>query len=441
MHCKKLVSVAIAGVLLLDAGCDKSVDSKNYRLTVYPSLGMMKYAKVRIYAADGRTLLRKGNTGVNGIVGVAVGPVRGPVVIAVQGHRDVVYDYLLGSIEGAWYFDENVGEFVSFPAGSVMRAVVPSAYGEYAVTPLTELAYRIAVDQQLFPLTTGEVNTLNGRVRDALAPELDSIIAPPTIIADKATVTGLDESLPKDRFAWLDALDPEFSPLEDTQANRYALRLAAMAKVGNGALSTMYALNADILDEATGVDINGDMVDDRDGTGIINNYDINGVDLGAPYDPVTLVGDMNTALASFVDTFAVAGFPVAADISLNLDLSNIDDGSNFTGCGPGDSDLPDDVKGVSLNMTFEQGNVVSPYDNEEVLRVSFCSNGQLRLDSDYYVVADSFTATAIDAIETDYTWVQSANNMVYEMVTMDGLLFEVNVYGDNGSIYYGRFVE
>jgi len=76
-----------------------------------------------------------------------------------------------------------------------------------------------------------------------------------------------------------------------------------------------------------------------------------------------------------------------------------------------------------------------------VVRFTFCAGGQLRLTNSYYVVADAYVETPVDLIETRYSWTMASNGIVYELVTMNNDFFELNVYGSNGAVYYGRFVQ
>ena len=412
MHCKKILSFALAGSLVFMAGCDRTVESGTYRLNVYPSLGKIQDAKVWIYAANNKTRIAKGVTGTTGHIGVFPGGGVGPAVVRVFSSTDV----------NSQYFDESLGGYISMPSGQGMHALVPSKYGNYAVTPLTELAYQIAINLDLFPLTAREVNALNERVRAMFAPELKSILSPPTILG----------ALP-------DCPDPEAGTcLQDTQADRYALRLMALARLGDGQtrpmLSVMNALREDILDS------------DGDNIGVIDSLDRNGDSMTTPYDTTTLIDDMNSWLSSLAATYgsselqaAVASDSEYPDISLTINMNNIDDGSNFTGCGAGDSALPDSVKGKTITMTFDQSDVAAPYDDNSRLSFTFCSNGQLRLRADYTVVDNNFETDVVDSIQTDYIWRQVSTGLVYELVTMNDSLFEVNVYGNYGSDYYGRF--
>lgn len=413
MHCKKILSAVLAGSLLL-AGCDKDPESYNFRLKVYPSLGELQLAKVRVYEADGRTLIGKGYTGTVGEVELSTGPGTGPILIKVFSDGTTTY------------FDESLDGFVGLPAGEAMHALVPSRIGAVAVTPLTDLAYRIAVAQGLFPLTANEVNELNERVRTALAPELNSIIRPVTILGEMPVCSG----------------DPATDTcLDDTQENRYALRLAAMALLGNGealpAVHVMNALRSDILDA------------DGDGVGVIDGLDRNGDPINQAYDPNTLVPDVKNLLSGLAGSHgspelqaAVADAAQYPDISLSVDLANIDDGSNFSGCsGVDDPNLPAALKNQSFHLTYQQADATSPYTDEEMWLFTFCSNGQLRIGYDYEVLTNvPYETVVVDAMQTNYTWKKVANNMDYEVVVMNGALYEINIYGENRGIYYGQFV-
>lgn len=407
MHCKKLITV-VAVSLLFVSGCDRTVEHPNHRLNIFPSLGLIQEAKVRVYAADGQTLLAKGTTGQTGQAGLYAGGGKGPAVIELRAEAGTVY------------YDEALNAFVSLPAGTTMHALVSAPVGSFAVTPLTELAYRIAVDQHLFPLSSAEVNTLNERVRLSFAPELDDITVPPTLVS---------------------APVPSYS-LTDTQANRYAVRLMALAQLGAAqslpAASVMNALNVDILD------------------GTIDALDKNNQAITTPYNGNSADPDyIAPALTDILSSIAQPTLPAepvvdaafAATIMaytpppspLVIDLTNIDDGSNFTGCVAGGSTLPTSLQDLTTNLTFEQSDQTSPYANGETLRFTFCANGQLRLANNYYVVANNYVEQVIDAIEIRYSWTMSGNNMVYETVVMNTDLFEVNVYDSNG-VYYGRFI-
>ncbi|MGH8503712.1 MAG: hypothetical protein ACREVE_14840 [Gammaproteobacteria bacterium] len=187
-------------------------------LSATPNLGVVIRATVNFYRNDGTTLLRTGNTGAQGVVEVNVGSYRGPVVVEVLGS------------DNARYYDEAAGTLVPFPVGSKMYALVPRPGITIAVTPLTDLAYGQAQAEKLFPLSPCDVLTLNEIVRSSLAPGLRSILFVPTRF--NSSTTG--------------------GSLNNTQGGRYAVVLAALARLGAGkpapARAVLIALRRDALD-------------------------------------------------------------------------------------------------------------------------------------------------------------------------------------------------
>ncbi|MBO6754385.1 MAG: hypothetical protein JJ903_15060, partial [Spongiibacter sp.] len=106
---------------------------KSESVAVSPSLGLVSSALVNVYEADGLTLIGTGTTAADGSVVVDYGRYRGPVVIEVVGGSD------------ASYYDESAKATLAFPAGQSMRAMAIAPNTALAVTPLTHLAYEIAL--------------------------------------------------------------------------------------------------------------------------------------------------------------------------------------------------------------------------------------------------------------------------------------------------------
>ena len=219
-----LLPTLLTATLLL-AGCHKdddpsNADDANPSVRVTPSLGVVLNAPVRVLAADGQTVLTSGDTGSRGTVTLTLDPTTGPVVLEVRGDAD------------ASYFDEAAGTEVPFPDGERLRALVPVAEGEIAITLLTDLAYREAERQDAFPLSTEQVNQLNEAVRASLAPGLQSIVSVPTRFDGNTTRGDLD----------------------DDEPGRYAAVLAALAELAAGrnapALAVTQALREDATDGA-----------------------------------------------------------------------------------------------------------------------------------------------------------------------------------------------
>ncbi len=187
-------------------------------LSATPNLGVVTRATVNFYKKDGTTLLRTGNTGQRGFVRVNVGSYDDPVVVEILGNNV------------ARYYDEAAGTSVPFRAGSSMWALVPRPGLSIAVTTLTTLAYDRAQAERLFPVSVCEVLRMNDVVRSSLAPGLDNILFLPTRF--NASTTG--------------------SSLTNTQGGRYAVLLAALARLGADkpapGLSVLNVLRSDARD-------------------------------------------------------------------------------------------------------------------------------------------------------------------------------------------------
>lgn len=191
-----------------------------------PSLGMVRRAAMTLHQADGTTLLGGGTTGTDGRVSIYhTGLYSGPVIVTVNGG------------DQAEYFDEASGTWTALAQGENLHALSPVATGTVAVTPLTEIAYRMALASNLFgngaSISAAAIDALNERVRNALAPELSDILTPPTLL-DHKPGSGA-------------------GALGTGMADRYALRLAAMAQLaadqGSNIVQLMAALATDIVDD------------------------------------------------------------------------------------------------------------------------------------------------------------------------------------------------
>lgn len=257
-HFKKTAIAALCGVAMGLSGCgsddtDTTSSTTSSSITTTPSLGQISNATVTIYQADGSTVLGSGEIGANGAVTINFSGYSGAVVIEVAGDAD------------AQYFDEASGTLVSFPAPQKLRAMAPTASGSFAVSILTELAYQGAVNKNLLPLDANEVNALNNKVRTALIPEIADLLTAPTLF-NAGTTSG---------------------SLGNNDAGKYALKLAALAKLGNGqaapALAVMQALAADLAD------------------GDIDGLNGSGGSVGAPYG--NFATEFSTAIGSMANGY------------------------------------------------------------------------------------------------------------------------------------------
>lgn len=187
-------------------------------MAVTPSLGKMSQYRIDVFSADGETLLGSATVADEAAPVVQLSEGAGPFLVVVTALAD------------AQYFDEALGTVVSLPEGRVIHAVANTT-ADLGVTPLTELAYQLAQLFDLFPLTTDRVQQVNAAVQRVLAPGLENILLPPTVLGAAGV-----------------------SSLADDPAGRYGLVLAALAYLGENdesgrpALASLDALLADLAD-------------------------------------------------------------------------------------------------------------------------------------------------------------------------------------------------
>ena len=265
--------------------------AKPQSVTVSPSLGLIRSAMVKVFQADGVTLLGEIMSGTNGVVDVSYLNHSGPVVIEIIGGSN------------ASYFDESLQAFTALPSSARLRAMAVLPTADIAVTPLTNLAYEIAKTRNLAPLTAADVAAINEQVRASIAPGISNILAVPVLL-DQVTANALG----------------------DTDAGRHALVLAALADLSSGnaspALNTLLAIANDGADGAL------------DGM-------VGGSSITVPY--TDFVADMAAALVRQANIFGNAALKAtAADQapeSATIEVENTDggtDGGNGGGSGTGD---------------------------------------------------------------------------------------------------------
>lgn len=221
-------------------------------LVVTPSLGQVFSGTVRVIAPGGGgeevSELARSKTKENGEADLEVpATAEGPYIVEVSGN------------DTATYYDEGRDQTVPLGEDDTIRAVVEDIPAEgVGVTPLTEMAVR-HLEAQYGPLTaltreqlrelfsSGVVAAAYAKIRSELAPELGStsLVSVPAIVGSKAD---------------LDALGT-------TPADLYALKLAALARVGslNGA-TTRPALA--MLDDL-GKDLADGVFDGKQGTEVL----------------------------------------------------------------------------------------------------------------------------------------------------------------------------
>jgi hypothetical protein len=225
------IAVLTAAIL---AGCNSNDDNgtaavapaATQSVTITPSLGKILNAKVVARnATTGAVLGDGGNTGNSGIATFNIPTTTAPVVFEVQGAA------------GVKYFDESKMAEVDFGAGQTLKVVIPTvaANANIGVSALTDIAYKTALKnaggtETVMKISADTATKANAAILKALAPELASITITPTLVGSAAD---------------LDALT-------NTPEGKYALRLAALAKLSAGsatpALDILAQLNADFAD-------------------------------------------------------------------------------------------------------------------------------------------------------------------------------------------------
>jgi hypothetical protein len=172
--------------------------------------------------AKTNAVLGSGETGNSGVAKFTAQKTADPVVVEVMGQ------------DGAKYFDESKGAEVDFGTGKQIRAALPALADKIGVSTLTEVAYQAALNKagSSSALTSGIISSANEEIRKALAPELSSITVTPSLVGSSA----------------------DLAALKNTEAGKYALKLAALAKLAPSeedatpALTVLNKLAQDIAD-------------------------------------------------------------------------------------------------------------------------------------------------------------------------------------------------
>lgn len=374
-----LIALSLAGALL--SGCFENNNAPDSPTegSATASLGVVADATVTVYAADGSTVLATGITDGAGQVQYQVAGYAGPVVIEIAGDDD------------ASYYDEASGTAIAFPAPRTLRAMAPSVGGDVAVTLLTELAVRLAESRGEFPLVAGTVDATNDAVRDALAPGLSDLLAVPAPF-DAATTSG---------------------SLDDDDAGRYALVLAALANLASGdatpALTVLDALVQDIAD------------------GVIDSAN-DGAPLTTPY--ADFINEMSQGLDSFATDFGTPALQASA-------AQQAPASTRVEQSGGGGNDGPNGITQAAtvnaslqaqytLNATAVQPG--SPFAQDEQVMVIVGSDNSLTV-GDGAPLSDPFNRELGGDLNTaEIIWLDEANQIEYVLSNNDsGSFNEINV--------------
>lgn len=224
---KKGLALLLSGVLAACGGGGSSSSSSistgstprptllTETVTITPSLGRITDATVKIYDANYENVIGEGVLDETGKVQIEV---------AYTRIEPTIVEVIAG--DNSTYFDEAAGE-LALPAGMKFHAITEDP-SSTAVTPLTELAWRRAVEQDDFPLDAERVKRINRAVSELFTGGLRPITSLPTVLSAM----------------------PEPNSQASTTRDLYAAMLGALAKVGaeegSPALSVLDSLAVDV---------------------------------------------------------------------------------------------------------------------------------------------------------------------------------------------------
>lgn len=244
----------LSGALFL-AGCigNNEDPATTTSVSAVASLGAIKNAPFRVLALDGVTeIAAAGKTASDGALPVISLPAGQPFILEIKGAA------------GATYYDEAKAADVPFLTGT-LHVAKSSAGSSLGVSPLTEIAYQRALKLAAGgPLTVGIINSANQSV--SLAFGLGDITLAPSLVGSPADLNGLT----------------------NTEAGKYAAKLASLAKL---------AANANGADATPALTLARQLADDLSDGMLDGKKDA--TDINTPsYAPGTFGADWNTALAA-----------------------------------------------------------------------------------------------------------------------------------------------
>ena len=221
---------AVLGVILTGCGGGGSHSdaptTPSTSATIAASLGRIYNAALEARCMATGTVLGSGSTGSSGLPTLTLsGTCSGPVVVELLANGATTY------------FDEKLGATAAMPAGTALRAIVPTFSAgstlSIAITPLTEIAARQAITAagSESAVTSVQASAANAAVLTQIfgAGVNFDILTPPTVVDSGAAANSLGT----------------------TAADRYAFYLAALAHLGSGstpALAVASALATDLAD-------------------------------------------------------------------------------------------------------------------------------------------------------------------------------------------------
>lgn len=240
---KKGLALLLSGVLAACGGGGSSSSSSistgstprptllTETVTITPSLGRITDATVKIYDANYENVIGEGVLDETGKVQIEV---------AYTRIEPTIVEVIAG--DNSTYFDEAAGE-LALPAGMKFHAITEDP-SSTAVTPLTELAWRRAVEQDDFPLDAERVKRINRAVSELFTGGLRPITSLPTVLSAM----------------------PEPNSQASTTRDLYAAMLGALAKVGESAAAPALAVLDDLAMDVSDGLVDGGNFSVRDNT-------------------------------------------------------------------------------------------------------------------------------------------------------------------------------
>ena len=354
------IAVLTAAIL---AGCNGNDDdgapaaASTTQVTITPSLGKILGAKVIARNATTGVEIGSGNTGNTGVATFNVTQTSAPVIFEVQGSATAKY------VDESKLSATNNGE-TNFDATQKIRVAVPALTANIGVSTLTEVAYQAALkkasnDEKA--ISAAIATASNEAIRKALAPELTSITVTPTVIGSLA----------------------DLAAIQNTEAGKYALKLAALAKLvpdtnAAPAIAALKQLAADITSDdkldgiATGQELAFNYTAANLVSSITNNLNItiSGANLTGfntaqftpvPGNIVITVSGTGGGTGSGQDcmaNIAYTGLPVIGSMTYKVCYSNFPQNAV---CGSGNSTLAGLAQSVQVPGAAGGGTVTVNY--------------------------------------------------------------------------------
>lgn len=404
---------------------DVAAEDTTEEVTVSASLGLISGATVRILQPDGTEITgASGTLAADGTVTITHdGTYDGPIIVEVVGN------------DSATYFDESTGANQPFGADQVLRAVAPSIDAAVGVTILTDLAYQQAAALG-GSLTADDVNAINESIRQMFAPDVEDILVPPVLV-------GLDNFTQ--------------GTLEDTDAGRYALRLAALANMAAGAENPALAILAQLRADLEDGDLDG-----QSATANISDLYYTANDFAASFATAVNLAAANLGNSDLVTAAANFGLNTALNILTELTESGVALPSEITdrinnvidaisgdpagicetlqptGDGTFESaTIPSHFTAEAFDLEFFAADSAAPNDDGDTATFLFSSSGKLSID-DVEVADDPILCNGFDS---EAVWLDEENGIIYGASSLTGEFNEVNIASATTGTFLGQWFQ